>query len=189
MKKLNPKGISHLLIPLLVVVLVGALGGAFLLLRSNAATPAAATTTTSTSTSTLYGPVNICMSLYHNECLATHGVGNSVTVQTSSWADWKWSYSGYSGGYQTYMYQNAAGRCLEAVNTTITLTIASTACSKSNNSERWKEIPPGGTQPEAYLNVGHNCWLATDQITHISGERAFCYSGTPGKYVDWHWVE
>ena len=52
MKKLNSFGVSHFLIPVVAFLLVGVIGGAYLLKQSHAATPVATTTTTTTTTTT-----------------------------------------------------------------------------------------------------------------------------------------
>lgn len=52
MKKLSSTGISHLLVPLLVFVMLGAIGGTYLLTKSHAATTTTTADTTTTTTTT-----------------------------------------------------------------------------------------------------------------------------------------
>ena len=156
MKKLNSKGIGHLLVPILVFVLIGAIGGAYLLLKSHAATPATtASTTTTDSTqapSAVASNFHICLSSAHSECLVSNGTGHQVSTKTSGAATWKQVSTRYSG---YYTFQNSSGNCLSVSGTAVI--IASGGCNQYNNNEVWRAT----TTPFQLKNLATQSFLAT----------------------------
>ncbi len=151
MRKLNNFGFSHVLIPVLVFVMLGAIGGAYFLNQSGAAPAPAATTTaglTTGSTSTTVTPdltlavgntVHLCLNSAQGECIVTSGPGNPARIQTSGYATWHV----LSAGPGSRQFQNSAGNCLKANLTGNGVTVASGGCTNSL-SESW-DINATGT--------------------------------------------
>ncbi len=122
MKKLNVLGISHLIVPVIVFVMLGAIGGVYLLSQSKAATPSL----------TIGSKVHICLSSKPNECLVTTGVGKSIFVKTTGWALWTVK----SGGVAANQFQDKSGNCLYSPTANI-LSVARGACSSGKSNETW----------------------------------------------------
>ncbi len=162
MRKLNNFGFSHVLIPVLVFVMLGAIGGAYLLNKSDAATPAATTTstttnTTSTSTIQVGHAYHICMHLAALECVTSHGPGYPATVQQSNISTWT---AKDGGANNTYQFQNAAGNCLKAIGSSNYVTVGGGACSQLP-TELWvKSTNAAGSL--LFKNVATNQYLGTN---------------------------
>jgi hypothetical protein len=179
-RKFNSKGISHLLVPLLIVVLVGAIGGTYLLLVTHAATPAASTSITS-STATAFpsgGKVHLCLYYAQSECIATHGIGNDATVQTSSLAE----FTVISVGSAAYEFQNSTGHCLVAPVGSSSVTVSPGACAGHNN-EIW--LRNTSSAPYRFQNKSNTKQLVTSGKQTGSSVLTWSNGGPSGFNYTW----
>ncbi len=138
MRKLNNFGFSHLLVPVLVFVLLGAIGGAYLLNKSDAATPSSTSTKTTTaavtpsSGLTVGRTTQLCLNRWPSECLRSNGPSNPVTIDTVNRSTW----TILPGAPNTLELQNASGNCL-TTNSAGGVTLANGQCVISNTHEQW----------------------------------------------------
>ncbi len=185
MRKLNNFGFSHVLIPVLVFVMLGAIGGAYLLSKSGAS-PAPATTTTSTTVTpsvsfTVGSTVHICLNSAQNECIAANGPGGLVRIQTTGNA-WKVK-QGQLGGL---MFQNGSGNCLKTISGSAStgVTVSSGACVSGNDSETWGYSTLDTNLP-TFQNGLNGGYMNTTYKTAGSVVNSNLGSAIPGHFYKW----
>lgn len=108
MRKLSSQGISHLILPIVVVVVVGTIGTlVYVVSHAQSIT----SNTTVTPAATTIKDVNLCLRANSNLCLQADGTGHNNQLRVSDNSVSRWTIKPVSGGYHIY---NQKGNCAEA---------------------------------------------------------------------------
>ncbi len=165
MKTIDSRGFSHLLIPILVFVMLGVIGGIYFLNRSNAATPPA-TTTSSAITPALYRgqTIRLCQKQWPTFCIKGNGAGNPITIDVSNYASWTVLTGGYNNSY--YEFRNSSGNCL-ASNGSYAATLISGGCT-GIGSELWSLYTATPLRLQNYATGGVLGVSCPDSIVYVT---------------------
>jgi hypothetical protein len=173
MRKLSTFGISHIIVPIALVVIMGT-AGTFVYAASHAATP---DTTSSNSKTIQTATYRICLSINHSECIATHGPGHTVTVQTSSYSTFELSGAGTESGQQLWFFADTSGNYLEGDGS-----YAIIVRGVSGGSGEWIRGKTGTIK-----NVGTGTYLGTQSTK--SGSVVRLMSPKKGYYWGWQFIQ